>query len=47
VVDLDLLESRFPEFVDEVTLRQGARHSAGPRGGVQKDLRREFLVTDG
>jgi hypothetical protein len=47
VVDLDLLECRLLEFVDEVTLRQGARHSAGPRGRVQEDLGREFLVADG
>jgi hypothetical protein len=47
VVDLDLLEFRLLEFVDEVTLRQGTRHSAGPRGRVQEDLGRELLVADG
>ena len=47
VVDRDLLEFRLLEFVDEVTLRQRARYSAGPGGGVQEDLGRKFLVTDG
>jgi hypothetical protein len=47
VVDFDLPEFRLLELVDEVTLRQGARYSAGPRGGVQEDLGRQLLVTDG
>jgi hypothetical protein len=47
VVHLDLAESRLLELVDEVTLRQGAGHSAGPRGRMREDLGRELLVADG
>lgn len=41
VHDLDALEPGGTEFLDEVTLRQGARHSAGPRGRVRHHLRRQ------
>jgi hypothetical protein len=46
VVHLELPEFRLLEFLDEVTLRQGAGHSAGPGRRVQKDLGRKFLVPD-
>jgi hypothetical protein len=45
-VNLDLTESRLLKLVDEVTLRQGPGHSAGPCGRVRKHLWREFLVAD-
>jgi len=45
--DLDLGEAGSLEFVDEVTLRQGAGHSAGPGGGVGEDLGWELFLRDG
>ena len=47
VVHLELSEPSFLEFLDEVTLRQGAGHSTGPGGGMEENLGRELLVTDG
>jgi hypothetical protein len=45
--DLDLAEAGPLEFGDEVTLRQGAGHSAGPGGGVREDLGWELFLCDG
>jgi hypothetical protein len=45
--DLDLGEAGAFEFGDEVTLRQGAGHSAGPGGGVGEDLGWELFLGDG
>src|SRR5262249_6034980 len=42
LVHLDVPEACLLEFVDEVTLRQGAGYSAGPGSGG-----RELLVPDG
>jgi hypothetical protein len=47
VVHLDLSKSRLLELLDEVTLRQGAGHSAGPGGRVKENLGRQLLVADG
>jgi len=45
--DLDLGEAGPFEFGDEVTLRQGPGHSAGPGGGVGEDLGWELFLGDG
>lgn len=45
LMNCDLPESCSLELVDEVTLRQGSGHSAGPRCRVGQDLGRERLVT--
>jgi hypothetical protein len=45
--DLDRGEAGPLEFGDEVTLRQGAGHSAGPGGGVGEDLGWELFFGDG
>lgn len=47
LVHLDLAEACLYEFLDEVTLRQRAGHSARPGGGMQENLGRELLVPDG
>ena len=47
LVHLDLPKARLLEFLDEVTLRQGAGYSAGPGRGMPQDLGRELLVADG
>lgn len=43
----DLAETRLLDFLDEVTLRQGAGHSTCPRCRVQHDLWRELLAAHG
>jgi AraC-like DNA-binding protein len=43
---LDVHEPRPLELVDEVTLRQGSGHSAGPCRGVGEHLRRKLVVLD-
>lgn len=46
VQDLDRLESNPLQFVDEVTLRQGPGHSAGPGGGMCEDFWRKRVLLD-
>lgn len=45
--NLDFGEAGPFEFGDEVTLRQGAGHSAGPGGRVGEDLGWELFLGDG
>jgi hypothetical protein len=42
----DLAESRLLDLLDEVTLRQGAGYSAGPRRRVQHDLGWKLFIPD-
>jgi hypothetical protein len=41
---LDFGEACLCKFLDEVTLRQGAGHSPGPRGWVSQDFRRQITL---
>ena len=45
--DLDAGEACPLHFLDEVTLRHGAGHSAGPGRGMSEYLRRQILLVDG